>query len=69
MGNPKIGFAERLRRVGGAEEFGKDAPGLVGGESGGDDKIVVGGLAAVKTDGGDFGFERRLVSQIGLDAD
>ena len=57
-----------LRRLGGAEEFGKDAPGPAGGEAGGDDEIVVGGLAAVKADGGDFGFERGFVCQIGLDA-
>ena len=57
-----------LRRAGGLEEFGKDAPGLVGGETGGDDEIVVGGLAAVKADGGDFGFERSFVGQIRLDA-
>ena len=57
-----------LRRLGGAEEFGKDAAGLVGGEAGGDDKIVVGRLASAKTDGGDFGFERGFVGQIGLDA-
>ena len=54
--------------AGGADEFGKDAAGLVGGERGGDDEIVMGGLAAVETDGGDFVFERGFVRQVRMDA-
>ena len=52
----------------GADEFGKDAPGLVGGERGGDDEIVMGGLAAVEADGGDFVFEGGFVRQVRMDA-